>query len=280
MPDSLLIATDLDRTLLPNGEQEESPEARPRFHALTSRDEVTLAYVSGRGEALLKQALEEYGIPLPVYAIGDVGTTIFVTHDESWKPLEAWQRQIAKDWNGHDWDDMCSLFKEIEELTLQEDSKQNTFKLSYYAPEDTDRDALIANMQPRLDEKGIEAALIWSIDEQENTGLMDVLPKRATKLDALQFLRAHLDFSEDNTVFCGDSGNDMPALTSGLNAVLVANARQSVKDEALRTLASRHINDKLYVASGGFMDMNGNYAAGILEGVAHFFPETEQWMIA
>jgi hypothetical protein len=29
----------------------------------------------------------------------------------------------------------------------------------------------------------------------------------------------------------------------------------------------------LYFAEGDFLDMNGNYSAGILEGVAHYMPE-------
>lgn len=47
----LLICTDLDRTLIPNGPQPESPKARALFRRLVSREEVTLAYVSGRHRA-------------------------------------------------------------------------------------------------------------------------------------------------------------------------------------------------------------------------------------
>jgi hypothetical protein len=36
--------------------------------------------------------------------------------------------------------------------------------------------------------------------------------------------------------------------------------------------------DSLYLAMGSFFDMNGNYAAGVLEGLAHFFPETAAWL--
>ena len=34
----------------------------------------------------------------------------------------------------------------------------------------------------------------------------------------------------------------------------------------------------LYLAHGGFLGMNGNYSAGILEGVAHYHPDTRLWM--
>ena len=33
-----------------------------------------------------------------------------------------------------------------------------------------------------------------------------------------------------------------------------------------------------YLAQGGFLGMNGNYSAGILEGVAYYLPDTQHWM--
>ena len=36
----------------------------------------------------------------------------------------------------------------------------------------------------------------------------------------------------------------------------------------------------LYLAGGGFMQMNGNYSAGILEGVAHYHPQLAQTLLA
>ncbi len=77
MPSNILLCCDLDRTILPNGPQEESPQARPLLRALATRPEVTLVYVSGRHKALLLDAIREYDTPQPDYAIGDVGTTIY-----------------------------------------------------------------------------------------------------------------------------------------------------------------------------------------------------------
>ncbi|NNJ94540.1 MAG: haloacid dehalogenase, partial [Halobacteria archaeon] len=77
MSGPLLICTDLDRTLIPNGPQSESPAARERFSELAARPEVTLAYVSGRHRALIERAIVNYRLPLPDFVIGDVGTTIY-----------------------------------------------------------------------------------------------------------------------------------------------------------------------------------------------------------
>lgn len=49
----ILLCSDLDRTLLPNGEQPESPEARLLLNKLARRPELTLAYVSGQHKAIL-----------------------------------------------------------------------------------------------------------------------------------------------------------------------------------------------------------------------------------
>lgn len=274
----ILLCCDLDRTLLPNGNQAESPEARPMLRRLATHPELTLAYVSGRHRALLEEAIDEYRIPVPRYAVCDVGTTIYTVDNGQWRPWEAWAAEIAPDWRGGTHDDLTALFRDMSELTLQEAAKQNTFKVSYYGRADMDHQALIRRMQGRLDEAGLEASLIWSVDETTDTGLLDILPRRATKLHAIRFLMKKMGFEPDHTVFAGDSGNDLPVLTSGLQAVLVRNASESVRRQALAGLGAPGGHDTLYLARGAFMGMNGNYSAGVLEGLAHFIPQTRAWM--
>lgn len=269
----VLLCCDLDRTLLPNGVQPESPLARPLLRKLAECSELTLAYVSGRHKALLKDAIEEYHIPVPDYAIGDVGTTIYKIADDQWQPSETWQQEIAPDWHGKTQTELATLFQDLSELSLQEVEKQNRFKLSYYTLVDIDQHQLIDVMQTRLHEQGVNASLIWSIDEAKHCGLLDVLPKDATKLHAIRFLAGQLDIPETNIVFAGDSGNDMAALTSGLKAILVRNATAEIKAEAQKHINAAGFSECLYFAEGDFMGMNGNYSSGVLEGLVHFFPE-------
>ena len=75
----LLLCTDLDRTVLPNGPQSESQGARTLFAALAARPEVTLAYVTGRDRHLVEQAIANYSLPHPDYVISDVGTIFTAT---------------------------------------------------------------------------------------------------------------------------------------------------------------------------------------------------------
>jgi len=278
MDSNILLCSDLDRTILPNGYQEESPGARPLLRVLAERPEVTIAYVSGRHRELLIEAIEEYNIPVPDYAICDVGTTIYEIHDKDWRLWEDWHTEIAPDWQGKTNPELAALFAGFEELRPQEPEKQNKFKLSYYAPEQTDYRSLLASMQSLLEERGIKASLIWSIDEMVHVGLLDVLPQSANKLHAIRFLIKMKHFQENRTVFAGDSGNDLAVLTSGLQSVLVRNASDEVRDEALSKVSERGLSNNLYCARGGFLGLNGNYSAGVLEGLAHFIPEVEAWL--
>lgn len=278
MTERLLICTDLDRTLLPNGSSLESTQARPLFSALVSRPEIVLAYVSGRDKALVQEAIVEYKLPSPDFVIGDVGTTIYSVSAEAWQEWPQWADEIAPDWAGRENKALHGLFGPISGLTLQESAKQNRFKLSYYLPMALDLPPLLAEMRRLLALHDIRAELIYSVDESKHVGLLDVLPASATKFHAVVFLMQALGINWDHAVFAGDSGNDLPVLTSAVKSVLVANASTEVREEAKQLAQLHNTENALYLARGGFMGMNGNYSAGILEGVAHYLPQTQQWM--
>jgi len=273
----ILLCSDLDRTILPNGFQAESPQARPLLRALAQRDDVTLAYVSGRDVSLLRRAIEEYQIPLPDYAIGDVGSTIYQINADGWQVWTAWYDAIAPDWNNLQPMELASLLQDIKSLQLQEAEKQNRFKLSYYTPVQIDVDALLAEVNERLYGQVIRAAAIWSIDEAEGVGLLDIVPASATKLGAIRFLMQSTRFPRQQTIFAGDSGNDLPVLVSDIPAVLVRNADAHVRSELDAQLGGRN-TDSVYLAQGDFIGMNGYYSAGVLEGVAHYQPHLLPWL--
>jgi HAD superfamily hydrolase (TIGR01484 family) len=279
MPDRLLICTDLDRTLIPNGPQPESSGARQHFAMLVARPEVTLAYVSGRDRALVQAALERYQLPLPDFVLGDVGTSIYhLGPVMEWRRQTAWEAEIAQDWNGLTRSDLQQKLLHLPPLQLQEAARQNSYKLSFYLPLQTDRDALAALIEQCLEPLGVRFRLVWSVDEAAGVGLLDVLPARASKYHAIEALMQQQGFSRANTVFCGDSGNDLEVLVSPLAAVLVANSPADVQALARSRAAEAGHADRLYLARGNFMGLNGNYSAGILEGIAHYHPDTIAWM--
>lgn len=274
----LLICTDLDRTLLPNGDQEESPLARERFAAVASQPDVTLAYVSGRDLALVTQAIDRFSIPLPDWVIGDVGSGIYRLQDQDWIQSSAWQEEIALDWPGLDGSQISEALCSVHGLVLQEPARQSRYKLSYYLPLDFDLAVHRPEIEARLQILGARSSLIHSIDEQAQLGLLDVLPLRATKLHAVEFVMQQVGISAMHTVFAGDSGNDLPILISSVPSVVVANANQELIRVAETSSREQGLADFLYVAKGNLLGMNGNYSAGILEGLVHYHPETKDWI--
>lgn len=269
----LLLCTDLDRTLIPNGRAPESPQARRLFARLAACPEVTLAYVTGRHQALIQQAMLDYDLPTPAFAIADVGATVYqVTHGH-WQRWSAWDDHIAPDWGSTGHAELRRLLGGIGALTLQEPDKQARHKLSFYAPMHTEPQALLAQIQPILLRHGVRANLIWSLDEATQQGLLDILPAHANKLHAIKLLMAAQGFDRDDTVFAGDSGNDLEVLQSDIPAVLVANADADIQRRLGTAPAHR-----LYLARGDFLGMNGNYSAGILEGVARHHPDIADWL--
>ncbi len=272
-PKRLLLCTDMDRTVIPNGSQPEHPAAREQFRAFCLQPEVRLAYVTGRHLQLVQQAIADYALPEPDYAITDVGSKLYQCSDGDWFEMELWEEQIATDWRGKSHAQLEQALRPISALTLQEQKKQNRFKLSYYLPLDADQDRVMQRMQDRLAELDVAASLIWSVDEPKQIGLLDVLPQTATKRHGLQFLQQQLGYTHDEVLFAGDSGNDLPVLGSSVCSVLVANASEEVKQLACKMASRSGHADSLYLAQQSGFSLGGNYAAGVLQGVWHFHPE-------
>jgi HAD superfamily hydrolase (TIGR01484 family) len=274
----LLICTDLDRTLLPNGPQPESPGVREILARLVSGDEIDLVYVSGRDLQLVAEAMETYRLPRPRLIIGDVGTSIYESVSGNWRPSASWRDRILRDWSGHRPSEIVEALVGIEGIRLQEMERQGPAKVSYF----TDADAALSGLEEviagRLARLGIRYRLVLSRDEVAARGLLDILPSSASKLHAIEFLIERWHYHRDRVVFAGDSGNDLEVLKSDLPSVLVANAEEEVRTMAAEQADRDGHGAALYMARGGFLGANGNYAAGILEGVAHFFPETVPWM--
>jgi hydroxymethylpyrimidine pyrophosphatase-like HAD family hydrolase len=278
----ILLCSDLDRTLLPNGAQAESPPARPILRRIVDRDDLRLAYVSGRDRRLIQEAVAEYELPLPDFAIGDVGTTLYRVTASGWDLNKTWLNAIANDWGDYDHGGLAALLAGDfgDAIQLQPEAAQNRYKVSYFTPADIDAPRLRRQIDAALVQRGVEASIVWSLDEATGRGLLDILPRRANKLQAIRFLMQQEGIDDGQVVFAGDSGNDLDVLTSGMPAILVGNAAPDVRREALARLAEQGLSGTLYLATGDFFGMNGNYAAGVLEGLAHFFPPVRDWIAA
>lgn len=277
---TLLLCTDLDRSLLPNGAQPESPGARETLKALLAESGMLLAYVSGRRLALHEEAIAEYDLPVPNFAITDVGTGLFSRVGTAWERDAEWENHIASSWRGHSAVELASWLEDLTALVLQEPAAQAPFKLSYDVPRIELGPALVETVKSRLAMRAVDATVVWSVDETVPMGLLDVLPTRAGKLNAVRWLAARCQVQQDRLVYAGDSGNDLEVLVSDIPSVLVANATDEVRQLAQELAQKNGCEQHLHFAIGGYLDMNGNYAAGILEGLAYFIPEIRTRLIS
>ncbi|MGB0722967.1 MAG: HAD-IIB family hydrolase [Gammaproteobacteria bacterium] len=270
MPSPVLLCCDMDRTVIPNGVQPESPMARPLFRALAAHPSVYLAYASGRHHQLVRKAIRTYQLPTPDYVITDVGTRIWELLGEEWREYDHWTRTISADWVDKGPADLRAALAGLHALRPQEPSKQTPLKLSYYVNRGVDHHTLDSRIAQCMDRLGIRHRRIWSMDEPAGVQLLDILPAAAGKLGAVTFLAGRLGLNPDRIVFAGDSGNDLEVLVSAIPSVLVANAAPDVRQTVSEAIAN---GAPCHLAKGGFRGTNGNYAAGVVEGFAHYFPE-------
>ena len=127
-----ILATDLDRTLLPNGSWESDSEAINLFNELTEINDVLIVYVTGRNLALTENAIKEYGVRYPDILCGDVGTTIRKYENGEWKFDDGWVDLVKRE--SPKWDAMAirNAITGIDGIREQEAEHQNQFKQSYY----------------------------------------------------------------------------------------------------------------------------------------------------
>lgn len=262
----MIIVCDLDRTLIPNGSDLYEGSLSDFYKLLSKKPEYTLVYATGRNMNLFEQAEKEWGIQKPDYLLASVGTEVFkkekgeLVLDSTW---ETYVDSKHSNWNTDRIIKDIDVHLQNDNLILQEKEVLNKYKISYYLKDLNSKKDIVEKIENYLFAKQIDAEVIYSFDPIKEVGLIDVLPKSATKLGSLEFLITKLQEEKENVVYCGDSGNDLLPLTAGIKAVLVNNALPEVKEEAIKISKERGFEDKLYIA-------HKNYSDGVIEGLVYF----------
>ena len=262
-----ILATDLDRTLLPNGSWPADPGAIDLFNELTHRHDVLVVYVTGRNLDLTENAIREFGIRYPHVLIGDVGTSIRKYQQDSWKSHHGWDIHVKQTSPRWDADAVRSAVAGVGGLAEQESEHCGPLKQSYYVDHDRN-EAVLEAVDERVKGK-FDEVIVYSFDSQSGKGLLDFLPQSATKQTALEYIADELGANKSDVVFCGDSGNDVFPLTAGFSGALVRNADDQLI-ASVRQATDAHPELKLYFAKGGFKGLNGYYTSGVIEGAYHY----------
>jgi len=261
-----ILATDLDRTLLPNGPWPVDDSAIPLFNQWTRKQGVLVVYVTGRNLDLTEQAIEQYGVRHPDILCGDVGTTIRHCQDGAWSIDHGWIDHVHS--MSPRWDNRAirDALAQLEGLREQEAEHQNEFKQSYYV-DHQNRQPIMAEVETLVGGK-FDEVLVYSFDSNNGKGLLDVLPASATKQTSLEYV-ARTYQAGNQIVFCGDSGNDVFPLTAGFLGVMVRNADEQLVEQ-VTAARQRDETIRIYHAKGGFRGLNGYYVSGVLEGAYHY----------
>lgn len=265
----LYLATDLDRTLFPNGAQP-ADDCMTELKEALRQHQIGIIYVTGRNRGQILEGMETYNPPPPDYAIAEVGTRIYRVDADTrtFQPLDRYinhLQQVSPSW---DRSAIESRLREEPGLILQSPENQNPFKISFHCQPD-DLDALRRAIHGLLTPLTRDFQVIGSVDETTCQGLVDLLPGKANKLHALEFLRQELGLEQEQIIYAGDSGNDLEPLASGYRSILVANATDAVRQSVLELSGEAGTRDSLYLARPD-RGLNGCYYSGILLGLRHY----------
>ena len=240
-----LLVCDIDNTLI--GDHEALAELLAWLEA--HRDRIAFGVATGRVLERTLTVLERWGVPRPDVIITGVGSEIHYGRSDLVVDL-SWKKTIDYRW------DTLSLrecLAEVPGIRLQPDRDQREFKLSYFV--DPQEWPGTREVRRRLKEYGLSTNLIFSHHE-----FLDLLPVRASKGRAIQYLARRWGFKMDEVLVAGDSGNDADMLRSGALGVVVKN-----HSSELRYLRGR---ERICFAEA-------SYARGILEGIERhgFLPD-------
>ena len=243
---SFLLVTDLDNTLV--GDDIALNHLNQQLAKKRKQGEIKIVYATGRSLYLYRLLAREKALLPPDALITSVGTEMYFdlnspTFDAEWAEIlsQGWNRSGIK-----------AIASNYPALQLQPKSEQNPFKISYYLAPSV-AETTLNKLQADLQQQGYQIKLIYSAGQD-----LDLLPQNGDKGLAVKFLRNKWKIAAEQTIVCGDSGNDIALLQGEEKGIIVANAKPE-----LRQWYEANHNGTLYLSQTG-------YAKGILEGLKYF----------
>ena len=241
-----LFVTDLDNTLV--GDDAALIRLNQELDSHRQQYNSKIVYATGRSLYLYRLLAEAKSLLKPDALITSVGTEMYF--DEKHEEYDPeWAEVLSQGWNRESIVEIASQFSQLQS---QPKSEQNPFKISYYLAESVAKDT-IAQLRTALNKNGFKIKLIYSAGQD-----LDLLPRNGDKGLAVKFLRRRWNIAAEQTMVCGDSGNDVSMFQGQEKGLIVGNA----KPELLEWYKANK-NDNLYLAQS-------ICAGGILEGLKHF----------
>lgn len=232
-----LFCSDLDNTILGN------PESARRFvtgwKGIPASRRPLLVYNSGRLVADMERLVAEGRLHAPDYYIGGVGTRILDVRAK--KNFDDFAAHIRVGWDRVRAEAVAARTPGIRPQPAE---FQEEFKSSWYLDNATPE--TLHDLEKRLADAGLEAGIVYSSGRD-----LDVLPSRATKGGALQWLAQRLGIPLDQVLVAGDTGNDSTMFRlPGVKGVIVENALP----ELLEATVDLPIYCSRFVMADGVLD--------------------------
>lgn len=242
----LLFVTDLDHTLV--GDDGALAELNHSLSEHRRKYGTKIVYATGRSLFLYQQLEKEQQLLEPDALVVAVGTEIY---DQPGRVINHfWSSHLSTGWHR---DKIQEIADEFSELVPQPATEQNPFKISYFL-ECNQAQSIISALKLNLNSQNIKAKIVYSSNQD-----LDILPLQADKGQAMQFLQKQWSILPENTIVCGDSGNDIALFSMGNErGIIVGNAK-----EELRNWHQENPKINRYFAQK-------YYASGILEGLEYY----------
>lgn len=233
-----LLITDIDNTLIGD-----DSSMQKLFNLLEEHQgEIAWGVATGRSLELTLEAMTEYDFPMPDILICSVGTEIYYGPDL--RMDKGWQKYISSHWKA---EKIKEALLSLDFLVFQEAEGQRSFKISYYLEE---KDNRLDMVHKKIREQRLRCQIVYSHGQ-----FLDILPKRASKGKAVDYLSYKYEFSPRHVMVAGDSGNDEDLISGKSRGLVVGNHSEE--------LAKLKDKPNVYFSSS-------KYAAGIIDGLYHY----------
>jgi sucrose-phosphate phosphatase subfamily len=272
-----LLITDLDNTLV----GDDLATQKLNQYLLDRREHYVVVYATGRSYNSAKQLMRERELIEPNYWITGVGTEIYFQDCLDFN----WANQINTDWQR---EAIASFVtSRFPQLKLQAKEEQNPWKVSFdllnpshepisqlqavgkinrayveclatartitLTTSDHPTNGTINQLVNCLQAMKLKAQVIFSSNVD-----VDILPVKANKGNAVQYIQQKLGLAANRTLVCGDSGNDISMFQQPVCGVIVNNAQLELIE-----WYQAHADEHHYFAKNA-------YASGIFEALQKF----------